>query len=539
RVYACQADNSTSCDPKPLTHTWTVDTSPPETAITVFPDRLTPSKFTFTSNKPGSRFMCLVDGGGWRECGADASFPLPDGVHSLVVMAVDPSGRSDLTPARHSWEVSMLDTFVDYCPTGTLLPPSHAVRVTMEVAYNSLPCPPAMSCRLNYTLARESASEAAGCPAVNPGVPAPAPWPAMNPPEPTPTPAESSRFVSASCVEEWANCSTGRIVVLDNDQGSCLKVETLHGEMLHDHGTLLLKDLLPGMYNLTLEAGDGFGRVDRSPVLCAFEVAEAGGPKQNLQVGFVRHPPELIEQPRAGACVEFDLFPVVGNSGGGAAPGPGAAAAGRLSYMLGGSGMVAAQSPWEWKDVPVVGAGDWAALMWNCSSKIGDGAWPGGRGGLGGAGNGSVWGLRLEGLGNGEYALQVRDNVEGSTAVYTWEVDTEVPTITMIEVPQSPSHGTSATFGLLCSKRNCRLEFNLDGGAWQVAGVGDPAGAGGGGEDDDQEGLSHMDNHVYIAPSPMPTVPQTNSYGEGQDKGSASDNGYSSSREEEDDEGVG
>lgn len=42
--------------------------------------------------------------------------------------------------------------------------------------------------------------------------------------------------------------------------------------MRHSHGTLVMRSLLPGEYNLTVEATNGFGGVDRSPVVCPFQV---------------------------------------------------------------------------------------------------------------------------------------------------------------------------------------------------------------------------------------------------------------------------
>ncbi|CAN0527669.1 unnamed protein product, partial [Laminaria digitata] len=62
-------------------------------------------KFVFGSSKPLSRFMCMVDGGRWRECEEKSSFPLSDGRHSLSVVAVDPTGRSDPWREHHEWEV--------------------------------------------------------------------------------------------------------------------------------------------------------------------------------------------------------------------------------------------------------------------------------------------------------------------------------------------------------------------------------------------------------------------------------------------------
>lgn len=65
-------------------------------------------QFTFGSSKPLSRFVCRVDGGEWRECEEESTFPLTDGVHGLAVTAVDPSGRLDPSAVHYSWEVSIM-----------------------------------------------------------------------------------------------------------------------------------------------------------------------------------------------------------------------------------------------------------------------------------------------------------------------------------------------------------------------------------------------------------------------------------------------
>lgn len=64
------------------------------------------AQFSFVSSKPLSRFMCRLDGGLWRLCQETSEFPLSDGHHSLVVMAVDPTGRSDPNPVTHTWQVT-------------------------------------------------------------------------------------------------------------------------------------------------------------------------------------------------------------------------------------------------------------------------------------------------------------------------------------------------------------------------------------------------------------------------------------------------
>ncbi|CAN0121832.1 unnamed protein product, partial [Ectocarpus sp. 13 AM-2016] len=173
-VYACKA-NSTECDPQPLSHSWETDTSLPVTTILSFPDKLMPSMFTFGSSKPLSRFMCKVDSGLWRQCDETSKFPLSDGLHSVVVMAVDPTGRSDPNPITYNWEVSMLETVVEFCPPSHLpFQAAETQQVLLGASYDGVACAPAMSCQIRYVLQWEApvpASSAADC--VAPPSPAP------------------------------------------------------------------------------------------------------------------------------------------------------------------------------------------------------------------------------------------------------------------------------------------------------------------------------------------------------------------------------
>lgn len=57
-----------------------------------------------------------------------------------------------------------------------------------------------------------------------------------------------------------------------------------HAQVRHSHGTLVLNKLLPGEYNLTLEALNGFGGIDRSPVVCPFRVLAEGETVNQTQV---------------------------------------------------------------------------------------------------------------------------------------------------------------------------------------------------------------------------------------------------------------
>lgn len=54
--------------------------------------------------------------------------------------------------------------------------------------------------------------------------------------------------------------------------------------MGHSHGTLMMQNLGVGDYNLTLEAFNVFGVVDRSPVVCPFRVLAEGESINQTQV---------------------------------------------------------------------------------------------------------------------------------------------------------------------------------------------------------------------------------------------------------------
>jgi hypothetical protein len=92
-VYAI--DPAGNADPTPAFHTWTVDTTPPDTTIDSAPanpsNDATPA-FTFSSGDGTATFECQVDGGGFSACTSGSSFgPLGDGLHTFEVRAVDPA----------------------------------------------------------------------------------------------------------------------------------------------------------------------------------------------------------------------------------------------------------------------------------------------------------------------------------------------------------------------------------------------------------------------------------------------------------------
>ena len=90
-------------------HSWNVDTSPPNTTITVKPPAVTTSTsatFEFTANQAGSGFACSLDGAAFTPCTSPTTYPgLVAGSHSFRVRATDPAGNTDPTPALFSWTI--------------------------------------------------------------------------------------------------------------------------------------------------------------------------------------------------------------------------------------------------------------------------------------------------------------------------------------------------------------------------------------------------------------------------------------------------
>ncbi|MDP1825371.1 MAG: Ig-like domain-containing protein [Archangium sp.] len=105
-------DTVGNVDPTPATRTWNVDTQAPDTSITQQPAALTngtTGTFQFTSPEAGATFECSLDGAAWTACTAPfTTGTLTDGVHVLLVRALDAAGNFDATPARATWEVDTL-----------------------------------------------------------------------------------------------------------------------------------------------------------------------------------------------------------------------------------------------------------------------------------------------------------------------------------------------------------------------------------------------------------------------------------------------
>jgi uncharacterized repeat protein (TIGR01451 family) len=90
-------------------YTWRIDTSPPDTSITSRPAavvNVSSADFGFASNEVDVAYECSLDGVAFAACSNPATFTgLVDGLHVLLVRAVDAAGNADPSPAFATWTV--------------------------------------------------------------------------------------------------------------------------------------------------------------------------------------------------------------------------------------------------------------------------------------------------------------------------------------------------------------------------------------------------------------------------------------------------
>ncbi|MDY7225554.1 Ig-like domain-containing protein [Hyalangium rubrum] len=106
-ITATETDGAGNTSPPSNAVSITIDTVPPETTITRGPPASTTSReaeFEFSSNEPGVRYECSLDGGAFGPC--EDSYTVGVGEHTLRVRAIDAAGNVDPTPAEHKWTVT-------------------------------------------------------------------------------------------------------------------------------------------------------------------------------------------------------------------------------------------------------------------------------------------------------------------------------------------------------------------------------------------------------------------------------------------------
>jgi hypothetical protein len=107
-------DPSGNTDSTPDTHTWVIDTTEPDTAITgnpPNPSNDTEPSFSFNGSDPGgsgvASFECDLDGAGFEPCTDPKDYTgiTTEGSHTFQVRAIDEAGNTDSDPAAYTWTV--------------------------------------------------------------------------------------------------------------------------------------------------------------------------------------------------------------------------------------------------------------------------------------------------------------------------------------------------------------------------------------------------------------------------------------------------
>jgi hypothetical protein len=142
-------DPAGNLDATPVSHGWSVDTTPPETQMgpaPASPTASTSASVTFSSAELGGTFECRLDGGAWTACDSPKAYTsLAEGSHTAEVRAKDPLGNADATPGAVTWAV---DTTA---PETTLGPDPPGLELNVSPAFTFSSADPAASfeCRLD------------------------------------------------------------------------------------------------------------------------------------------------------------------------------------------------------------------------------------------------------------------------------------------------------------------------------------------------------------------------------------------------------
>jgi large repetitive protein len=91
----------------PVGHSWTIDTTAPETTLAAAPTSGTATSATFAySASERATFECRLDGAPFALCATPTSYAgLGQGDHQFQVRAIDVAGNADPTPSLHGWRI--------------------------------------------------------------------------------------------------------------------------------------------------------------------------------------------------------------------------------------------------------------------------------------------------------------------------------------------------------------------------------------------------------------------------------------------------
>ena len=107
-------DSAGNTDATPAIHTWSVDTTPPNSSITQQPPATTLStsaSFEFVSGEQNATFECSLDSGAFAACTSPKEYTgLAVGQHTFRVRATDAAGNVEADAETRTWTVQAPDT---------------------------------------------------------------------------------------------------------------------------------------------------------------------------------------------------------------------------------------------------------------------------------------------------------------------------------------------------------------------------------------------------------------------------------------------
>jgi hypothetical protein len=140
-------DQAGNVDPTPATHTWTVDTTAPQTTIGLGgPSETTASTratFIFSASEQGSTFECSLDGAAFAACSSPKEYTgLASGAHQFRVRAIDAAGNVDGSPAAYNWTVDAAapQTTIDSNPAASTSSTSAAFGFSADKQGSTFEC---------------------------------------------------------------------------------------------------------------------------------------------------------------------------------------------------------------------------------------------------------------------------------------------------------------------------------------------------------------------------------------------------------------
>jgi matrixin len=148
-VFQVRAKNAIGqADQSPASHTWRVDTVPPDTTITSGPPQFSNSptaEFAFSPNEADVSFECQLDSAAWEPCVSPKRYvELAETAHTFRVRGTDPAGNLEPTPATYTWTVDLTppETTITGGPSG----PTPSTSATFSFAGSE---PGSFECRLD------------------------------------------------------------------------------------------------------------------------------------------------------------------------------------------------------------------------------------------------------------------------------------------------------------------------------------------------------------------------------------------------------